>query len=436
MSIIQSEVSADRSPLRFSIQIVFLSWLIVALIRLPTLPQLELGGRLNLDEPIFWTVAQDISQGGLLYVTTWDHKGPVLFYLLAIPAYLFPSSILAQRIFTSMAVLWSMTFLYVTASLYAERTCAAIGMLFYGVAVSIWRRGLASYAEHYSIALMMPAVYCLCRWRETGGRPWLLWLAGAFAGAVSLGKGNAVLCLLLLAPYLLWRGRVLDFVKSVGHFIGGVTCTISVCIGYLAWQGNLTDFYKGYILFNLAYSSNHAWSDLPPLFDIISRGMPGVVNAFCIAGTLWIGFFFRRETNTERRLSILSIIGLIGGWLSVLIARHPYDQYFMIVVPFAALLAVAVAWRMWRVSGVLAKSAKGWIVTFLTCGAIVLMPFSVSGFGATRQEMGNEELMRTADYISKRTSIDDRIFVIGNTPLLYFLTNRKCRRVRSSGCII
>ena len=32
------------------------------------------------DETAYWTIAQDIAKGGMLYQTTWDIKGPLLYF--------------------------------------------------------------------------------------------------------------------------------------------------------------------------------------------------------------------------------------------------------------------------------------------------------------------------------------------------------------------
>ena len=48
------------------------------------------------DESIYFTIAQDIANGGVPYKTTWDTKGPFLFFIFVPIMLLFDNNIACQ----------------------------------------------------------------------------------------------------------------------------------------------------------------------------------------------------------------------------------------------------------------------------------------------------------------------------------------------------
>ena len=89
-----------------------LTFVFVFLIRLPVADV----SVIDWDESIYFTVAQDIAEGGVPYKTTWDTKGPLLFLTFTPVVAVFGDNIAALRIFTSLYLLLSMFFVYLAAA--------------------------------------------------------------------------------------------------------------------------------------------------------------------------------------------------------------------------------------------------------------------------------------------------------------------------------
>ena len=51
--------------------------ILIFLLRLPS----SFNVVIDWDESVYFIVAQDILDGGLPYKTSWDHKGPILYFL-------------------------------------------------------------------------------------------------------------------------------------------------------------------------------------------------------------------------------------------------------------------------------------------------------------------------------------------------------------------
>ncbi|HET7289880.1 MAG TPA: hypothetical protein VFJ67_05520, partial [Thermodesulfobacteriota bacterium] len=90
---------------------LFLIMLLILALRLPTTHV----SVIDWDESVYFTIAQDITNGGVPYKTAWDTKGPLLFFIFVPVILLFDENIAALRVFTTAYLLLSMFFLYLLA---------------------------------------------------------------------------------------------------------------------------------------------------------------------------------------------------------------------------------------------------------------------------------------------------------------------------------
>src|SRR4030042_4712786 len=82
----------------YDLLFLFIIFVFIFLIRLPFAEEPSL----NIDEGIYLYIAKDIIDGGIPYKTSFDHKGPVIFFLLVPVIFIFGNSIFAVRIFTTL----------------------------------------------------------------------------------------------------------------------------------------------------------------------------------------------------------------------------------------------------------------------------------------------------------------------------------------------
>jgi hypothetical protein len=242
---------------------------------------------------------------------------------------------------TGGAVLISADFVYRTFPFPAWRFAAGLTTaLCFGLNPLVMT--YATVGQAYALCLLLIVVaFRLCL--ETCVRRSALW-----AAAAGLASGAAAASSLLTAPvgavlfgYLLWcdqtGGRVR---KSVAFIVAG-----SVPFLPVAWLA-LEDFRK--VFFNLVeyhlFYRKLAWSEaLSHDAEIISSWFDSG-HALLLGALALCGFLFARSKDCppSRRREYYLCAWLVGGQALWLCNIHPtFNQYFVFVVPFLAILAPA-----------------------------------------------------------------------------------------------
>lgn len=402
--------------------LVLMCCLLIFVLRLPMFPWLHTYVR---DEQIYWTVGQNIAQGGVPYVSMWEHKGPVLFYLLAIPSYFFPESVIAQRVFLSLVILLTVVFLYLTLIAYVQRLWAAIAAASYGLIISSWKVGFAGFAETYCLLFVAISWYLLILWQECAKKKMYLWGIGICISAILLCKMNVVLCL-LAGPLFLWRGNFHDFLKDSSHVVLGISLPLVVCIFYFYRLGNLDDFIRGYILFDIAYVSEFTWEYFfISLYDVsIKMIYPAAGVGFCLFTILLMWFRYRTLSIKEKKLFSIAVVTLLGVGLSIVIPRHHYMQYLLPLFLAMTLFVALFLQTILRLKNEVYKTLEVLILGLALFLIVIQLPASWNKYLIAQDKLRKTPEYRAAEYIKSYTTPDQSIFVISHDQSIYFLSSR------------
>lgn len=379
------------------------------------------------DESAYFIVAQDIANGGDVYRTSFENKGPLLYLLLAPVVRLFGPEIVAMRLFTTTCLLLTMACLYATSRRFIGEEGAAVPPLVYGLFFTTSDfGGLASNAELFMMLPTVLAWHCFLVSRHaTLPRPGLLFWAGFFSAAALLIKSVALFSLLalplaLVTPWLSstprgWGERVRDLVS---FSLGGVVMTMCV-VAYLASRGVLAEAYDAYIMFNLRVIGRIGFGTAVETFLLFLKDVAArdVITLLTVASFVFLAGRTFQDARQLRFFRLSSLLALFSA-LGILSARSMYEHYFLqMALPCAYMIGLAVVHADFRAT-TRKRIAMG--ITLLLSGYAVM---TASSFFSRENILEDE--VNVALYISENTSADERIFVLGGQPVVYFLSNRR-----------
>ncbi|MCP4900965.1 MAG: hypothetical protein GY906_28690 [bacterium] len=399
--------------------------LIVAGMRLPFFDSVVT----NWDESLFFVVAKDLAEGGSLYVTAWEPKGPCLFFILAAGIKVFGASVYALRVFTALYVLASVLVVFLLSRrLFGDRGAVAAA-LYYGVFLSSTSfHGLGSMAE---VFMMGPVVLSLLGFAVYLGdeeKRWPLILCGAAAAIAMLTKFASVYSLVMVPLYLLCRqlvhkpvnGRQLG--REVLYGVGGFLGALGSVLLYFVFRGTLSE-----LLFVYRYNSQYlndisaveAWKALGLVLGWMATRE--ILTMLALAAAVFVAFRWRLWS--EARWKGVFFAGLVlTSLLGVSLGRNTFFHYYLqMSLGFALVVGFAVSQ--------LEIKAADWS-RFASAGLIlmVLSTYSPYRFESVARHLESEpgqDLGEVAEYLQENTDPEDTIFVLGGEPILYLMADRQ-----------
>lgn len=410
---------------------LFLIMLLILALRLPTAHV----SVIDWDESVYFTMAQDITNGGVPFKTMWDTKGPLLFFIFVPVILLFDENIAALRVFTTAYLLLSMFFLYLLARRLFEGFTALIPPLIYGLFFTT--PGLGGYASNGELFMMLPvilALLCYVDYEKKGGLG-LLFLSGLFSSAAFFTKGTAVFTAFVVPLYITWnnlkRGMVgiKPFVKEAVCYSLGVLSIVLALTLYFFVNGAVYDFYHTYFVINGIYVGVVPFrAALLYLYKFIydsfvwSREFTtllAAVSSLFIVIQLFRGKFKSEEKKTLCFILALAVLSLVG----VLWGRRMFPHYYL-QMGLAYSLLIALAVSKIEIKRIYIQA----LIIVLAAAFLIRYPIQ-----NTVRYIKNEDKnwfeadtsYAVADYIKSNTSDEDTILVIGGQPVIQFLADRR-----------
>lgn len=385
------------------------------------------------DESVYFTIAQDIANGGVPYKTTWDTKGPLLFFILVPVTLLFDDSIPALRVYTSLYLLLSMYFVYLLAKRLFSGFAVLIPPLVYGL-MFISFGGLASNGELF---MMLPVILALLTYLdyEKKERPYLLFLSGFFSCAAFLIKATALFSAMVVPLFILYfclfRGpRTFKslLIRAALYAAGFLTPAIILTL-YLASQGAARDFYETYFIINRKYvgevSLLAAVIELVYYLHWLILRKFEVITIASIIGTMVLLIqLLRRKLSGENvsallfilAMAVLSLVGVIWG-------RRMFPHYYLQMGLAYALIIGFAVYSLGLGTPVIKAAIAVIAVLFFIQSPVTR---TVAGVKSTDENyFERSSSYEAAEYIQSHSEKDETMLVIGGQPIVYFLSNRR-----------
>jgi hypothetical protein len=421
----------SKSWISLAAEIAFILILSVAIL-LPINPvNMKFVGR---DSGVFLYTGWRILNGEVPYRDVWDHKTPGIFYLDAL------------GLAISGGSTWGVWFVEL-ASLFAA---AYVGYLLlkklFGIYPAIISTFLWLYTflivlaggnltQEYTLPFQFAALWLFSQRDETKPVITRAYLLGLIGGAAFVIRQNAIGVVLAVAVYLFMEGVISKrykrfFVEFLYLILGSATIPLMVAI-YFVSQGALADLWSAAFVFNFYDSTGSNWSDrFIALKYIIGLPVKGWLSYTAFAGwglsAAWLMWNIGKTQSRLSKFMWMAALAFLVEVAFVGITGRPRIPYYMTLLPIFAVFSGFLFWLMF---GFVEKKIV-FRYTSLALTITILAVFAGSNFRdylfmLTPNELPNNQIKETVDYILANTSNEDYVAVWGAESYVNFHTQRR-----------
>jgi hypothetical protein len=392
------------------------------------------------DTSVYGAVAFSVAHGSALYQDVWDHKNPLHFYLAAATQMLFPGSVSALNALALLAVLSITLLLYAFVARWAGPLAGGLAALLFACATPTLR---PSFSPDLYIGLLALVAFGLTVRGARCRRARWLFLSGLVCGAAVGFKTSALLdcaAMACVGVYLSAAGKPRPAARHWAAVVAAWVAGLVALPGALAWHfwqvGAWQPFWDAVYVYNGLYVQAQT---LTPRFiwDLLYQHLTlQLVNAACLtvpglvtAVTVW----HRPRSDADEAVVIAraAAIWAAFGVLAALIGRRiGYLQYFWeLFVPLAVLAGIGLA-RLFEGRTAFNGNPIRRVIPALLAASALLSLAPTARWSATEWRDLLLNRPRTSvereigEYVAARTKPQDRVFVWGMAPGVYFWSQR------------
>ena len=430
---------------------VFALFALGLLLRLPTLGRPLLSD----DEAIYATTADALLRGDLLYRDVVDHKPPLIYHVYEAGfAALGHYNTHGAHAFVILSVLVAAAFLLAIGANVGDVRSRNVGLAAAGLFLvfsTTWHDydALAANCELFLLAPQTAAAWLLLRDVRSPARGrWQLSVhvaVGVLIGISALFKYQGLTFLGTSIGLLTWwviRGRQAwsrAMVLGACH-VAGALIPPTLYLLWCASIGNL-DATIAWTKFNFSYVAAGLTGTAALSRGVLRTGMIGgvavVPYALGLAGAATTSadvfrtcrdWFRRAHRQTGALVSaepepalVMGLLWLATSTIAVTAGGRFFGHYFHLILPPLCLLAAPGFCRLWN------QGSRHRLTLGVLCVLPALVFFTMATIArpvAAAWDESEPAYEAVANAIDAVTSVDDRIFVWGNSPQLYILARR------------
>lgn len=413
------------TSLSATVRFVMVAAIVVGL-RLPTLNQ----SVIDWDESVYLVVAQDLVDGGELYRTVWDHKGPFLYAMLVPAVSIADGQIAPIRLYATLLLILTMLFVDLIGRHIGSSDWSFVGALVYGLFFSIPRfGGLAANGE---LLMMLPAaisIWFAVKWFFRDANRWHLAASGLFAAAAVLTKTTALFTVAVVPLLVLEREasrrapRWQTAAKNLAALFGPPILLSGSILCWFWATTRLPDYLFATFDFNRAYVAGtpfvESWERFAAFFAWAAVG--DTLTALAVISAVFLAL---KSPPTPQPWCTRTLVYGLGflSLLGVISARNLFFHYYLqMALPIAIVITLfAAALGIERA----ACRRVSWIALVLGV-ASAFSPHRFGPDGFTRKPAEDRVLAQVTTYIEQHAGAADEIYVLGGEPVLYFLSQRR-----------
>lgn len=371
------------------------------------------------DSAVFAYIGKHLLHGSVPYVDMFDHKGPLLYLIIALGSALTPGSLWG---------LWLVEILFFICGLFAVRKMVRpyvnevmlpVITIAHCVLFHIFAGGGCRCETYiYFFGLMSIAVF-LGMIAENDVTHRRLMILGGLTAAILMIKFNMAVMILPVGLFLVHRGiserNPVEFARKVFFFAVGLACAVAPLLIYLGVNGAIGDFWDCYVKFNYEYRKfGGAHSSLTiPIIGVVALSL----ISLCVG--VWTTIGCKRKMLYWSGAIMLLYIGVFG-------LSTPQHNYFLpvlssMILPLSVGLSVAYENLLVRKIGQKAICMLGLVAIALIVSHknIDAKAFLASNRGTEGKCLGqvlkrscNEEVLGFKDMIPPEAS--NSVWVVGN----------------------
>lgn len=402
------------------------------------------------DEGIYQVISMALHNGRELYSGLWDNKPPLLYILYS----LFSGEQFMLRLLSLLTAIYTtIVFFFLSSKLFNNLKIAGIVTTFFVILFATpYLEGNIANAENFMLPLTITAGFIFYSITEKGDRKKqhnrrLLFFAGFLLGLSFLFKIVAIfdfaaflLFLLLITSLQKNHSKTFHlhkelqifrewFKESAAYVFTGFLLPVCIPFIYYAITGNLTAFIQAAFFGNVDYV-NYGNTFIIPQGLLILK-----VCAFLIA---LVFIYLKRNSFTKPTLFIT--IWFLFALFSAFFSQRPYTHYLLVLLPsFCLLSGLLFSKQAWQVKSLIALPLIFVIMVAITYFPVFGIKKTVLYYQYTSQFLTGEKDVKEyqaffdpetprdyelATYIKNHTTSSDQIFLWGDSPQIYYLTQK------------
>ena len=300
---------------------IFLGLLSLILI---SLTYLTIQKHLNQDEGVFLTIAQGLSHNQLPYQDFFDHKPPAIYFALYPITLVFNQNILAPRVFLFTIILLS-AYLIFKISEDLKKGSGLPASLFFAFLMFFYQ-GTYILAEPFIALLALATYWCLVKSYRINNLKYHL-LGGVFVGISLLFKQTSIVFFLIFLFAFLSKKR--PILKPLVYLIG-VFVPLMATYFWLKSFGLVDEAINQIITLT---ANSYPKEDLSKVLSAFGVGFWRTLPMWVLFVSSLALLFKKEFRNKTITLLVLSLLPI------PLFLIRPYLHYWIIVLPFVAILA-------------------------------------------------------------------------------------------------
>ncbi len=279
------------------------------------------------DESTFILIGQSWVEGNLPYTELWDVKPPLTFLFFTVVLAIFKKSILMIRLAGTLLVALSSFYTFKLGATFTNKKIAFYSAIVCVLLQSLFGSIQGVMSEHIAMALFMPGIYVIAKYRSIG----YYLFSGFLLGAALMVKLNLAYSVLLVGLYLIYYYVYVQ--KNVNQGIANILCygiaiLAVIFFSYLPYhlEGLSKLWWNSVIVAPLDYAEARRYAPLKlaPTFIILSI-------FFFVSSKLKLLDFHNKTTQ-------LIIIALIGVLYSFYKAGRINSHYLIQLYPLLVIL--------------------------------------------------------------------------------------------------
>lgn len=391
-------------------------------------------GRIGRDSSIFHYVARVMKDGGMPYLDTFDHKGPVIYLLDALGLSL--NQNIGVWIVELCFILIALIYSYKLAVLFgAGKRISLVAALVCAFTLTYYFEG-GNQVEEYACTCILIALYCFAKYFIKKSVRWYdLLLCGITCAIVCLLRINmaalwVVMCIGVLIDCIRNKKVKQLFIYLAWFLVGMAVVTLPIVI-WLVNGGAWKAFLEDYFLFNFKYSSDGERASFTMVLQALvgfCRGIPVILGA---------AFLFHYALGRKRLFEWLCVAAMAFSLITMCISGQSYGHYGMVLCP---LITCAFAMALGEITQkepgkevfvTVGEKEKKYRIIVIKVIVLTCLLFLISRNRpkvATEFETG---LLEIAEVIQANSAEDERIIVCGNRDCVYLQSERKSASVYS-----
>lgn len=408
----------NQSVNKKSIIILSIFALVMSFICIGSSPLLDY---MDPDSQNFWLIGRSMAAGQVAYRDIFDHKGPYIFFINEIAAWISSNSEIGLFFLECIENIVNIIIVYIIAGYYTKNEESAVlsAMAFLGVSFNFFTFVTGNLTDSWSVMFQLISILFIFKYAISGEEehpPVYMYIHGLCATIVMMMRpNNAGMWIpfgIVLAIRLFSLKKLKNFFVNLGTLSAGVLTGFLPYIFYGLRHDCFDDMWYGMFTANFTYTSNNAsWARFPFfLREFIFK--PSIIVV--ILGIISTGIVIRCLNNIYLKVSFVSMFICSLIFMNVsLRSDGQYNQLYMVfIIPFCI--------ASFNKFG---KYLKQWIWITLIIIMVLLSNLQlikqITKYGAFHYFYESAVDMRDRMLLDE----DDKVLVLGCNSVFYNVTN-------------